>query len=582
MGDASTMMESTFVPDQDNTITVTKITPPNAEKSPSILNKPKKKDNLLERVFCSCGNARKKRELRWQMEQEEAIPNYGRRPSNASSLNYFDAIDHICRKESPSLNGSLRFFDTDEYEQVEERGYDSKRTLSSKSVRFFGVNLKASVSHAPSMLIADDTVSVGSLDGFPGMLSSRQVDSVVALQKELKLKEPTYQQMIQAFSGVESEPFALCRFCRARDFDVSEVLEMMSQHVDHWKEANKHDFYEDIENAVGAPLSVILTQYPCIYMGNSKQGFPVCYFNAAAISSEGLECITTTDNFVKIPWFSMMHQAQQCYHEAQAKYPEFYRLEQITIINIKGISRSFFSSKNMDVMKIMNTVLEVFPEMLHRCIVINAPSFFSWAWTLIKRILDKNTAKKIVVFSSEDKARKYLLKLIDESELASDFGGSFTSTDQAILKQGKNRSNIARQFCQLFHYSHILKDKSKEISHQFELTKQEKLVITIYTRCRQPIVFTLTDNSSNKIIKSIPIETLDLDQLEHHEHNGNHRSPRRKSKRRSSSIKEDTPFSKQIVADFDTPGTFTLSGVLTPDHKSNDEHILVVGDIFST
>ena len=97
-------------------------------------------------------------------------------------------------------------------------------------------------------------------------------------------------------------------------------------------------------------------------MGNSKQGYPVCYFSAARISSEGLECITTVDRLVRLPWYIMMHQAKQIYIRAKENNPNFYRLEQITIINLKGISRSLFSSKNINILKLMNNVLEVFPE----------------------------------------------------------------------------------------------------------------------------------------------------------------------------------------------------------------------------
>ena len=97
-------------------------------------------------------------------------------------------------------------------------------------------------------------------------------------------------------------------------------------------------------------------------MGNSKQGNPVCYFSAARISSEGLECITTVDRLVRLPWYIMMHQAKQIYIRAKENNPNFYRLEQITIINLKGISRSLFSSKNINILKLMNNVLEVFPE----------------------------------------------------------------------------------------------------------------------------------------------------------------------------------------------------------------------------
>lgn len=228
----------------------------------------------------------------------------------------------------------------------------------------------------------------------------------------------------------------------------------------------------------------------------------------------------------------------------------------------------------------MNTVLEVFPEMLYRCVVINAPSFFSMAWTLVKKILDKNTAKKVVVFSSEAKGKRYLLDLIDKSELASDYGGTFTSTEQAILKQGKNRTNVLRQFCQLFHFSHLSKNKSKEISHQFELKAKEKLTVTIYTRCRQSLSFKLTNSSTNEHIKSLPIEVPRLSLPKSDENDSQQHSPHKRIKRRASHKDENDSYSIKIVSDFEMSGSFTLTGILSPEHKTNDEYVLVVGDIF--
>lgn len=218
--------------------------------------------------------------------------------------------------------------------------------------------------------------------------------------------------------------------------------------------------------------------------------------------------------------------------------------------------------------------------MLYRCVIINAPSFFSMCWTLVKRVLDKNTAKKIVVFSSEEKAKKYLLKLIDEKELASDYGGSNISTDKAILKQGKDRESVKSQFCELLHFS----KRHKNISHTFTITRSETVDVTIYTRCQHPLHFEILDEK-NDIIQTIPVD-FSRENGKESSVNGGH-SPSRKHSNKAkqkTADKGDEAYSKQLVVAFDKPGTFTLTGLIehSVHHNSHhDDYLLLVGDIRS-
>ena len=215
--------------------------------------KKKKKGLGLRRLFiCSC-NQKKKKDIQWEKEQEKKIlaqyETHHKRPSSsAGSLAYFDAFDEFYRDkfDDYSLNGSLNYFDMDEFGIDIDIDVDEQKESfrqSSRKVRFVGINMEASTKNASSLKAVDDDASVGSLDGFPGMLSIKQVDGVMKLKALLSDKEETYMDMIRSFSEIETEAFALCRFSRARDFDPIEVVEMMSQHVHKWKSASEQNFY---------------------------------------------------------------------------------------------------------------------------------------------------------------------------------------------------------------------------------------------------------------------------------------------------------------------------------------------------
>lgn len=225
----------------------------NNAKNRSYKKKKKKKRSAVRCLFiCSC-NQKKKKDIQWEKAQESLIlaqyETNNRRPSSsAGSLAYFDAFDQFYRDkiEELSLNDSLAFFDMDEYASDMDTFIEEKKESfrqSSRKVRFVGINLEASTKNASSLKAVDDDASVGSLDGFPGMLSIKQVDGVMKLKSLISVKEKAYKDMIDSFSELETEAFALCRFCRARDFEANEVVEMMSQHVEKWKSASEENFY---------------------------------------------------------------------------------------------------------------------------------------------------------------------------------------------------------------------------------------------------------------------------------------------------------------------------------------------------
>ena len=169
--------------------------------------------------------------------------------------------------------------------------------------------------------------------GFPGHLKPDQLKALQQLRSELKKaqqnptkKNNVYREMVYTYSQLEPESYALCRYLRLYNFNVQKVFHHMDKSADLWNEAGKHGFYPNVVDAVGAPLSVLLTQFPSLYYGLSKQGYPCCYFNAGALSVEGIECVTDATRLANFIWHNMMHEMKYNYFpEAQKRHPEFKR-----------------------------------------------------------------------------------------------------------------------------------------------------------------------------------------------------------------------------------------------------------------
>ena len=83
-----------------------------------------------------------------------------------------------------------------------------------------------------------------------------------------------------------------------------------------------------------------------------------------------------------------------------------------------------------------------FPETMCKMLIVNAPSYFSASWRVIKGWLDARTAAKIEVISNKHTMEKRLLEFIDVDQLPSDYGGKgpdTTATMNESLKGSFNR-----------------------------------------------------------------------------------------------------------------------------------------------
>lgn len=160
--------------------------------------------------------------------------------------------------------------------------------------------------------------------GFPGSLTHHQLACYQEFRSEVKRRGGVYEEMVYCYKDIEPAPYALCRFLRWANFHVEKVFKYMDSHVKQWNEAKKHNFYPDAGIA-GAPLSVLLTQFPSVYTGFAKEGFPVCYFHSSNLSVEGIDCVTDVERLPNFIWYTMLHDIKRIYVEAMTRQPTMKR-----------------------------------------------------------------------------------------------------------------------------------------------------------------------------------------------------------------------------------------------------------------
>lgn len=317
--------------------------------------------------------------------------------------------------------------------------------------------------------------------GYPGELTKEELSACLRFRSELNQRktdgESRYREIVDAFHGIEEEPYALCRFLRARKFNVQAVFEMMGESLDVWREASSFDFYPDPDEAIGAPISVLLTQYPFLYSGVAKNGSGVSYFRAGKLKVEGIDCVTDFENLSNLIWHNAMHGFPREIAKVRARDPDGARCESIAVFDLEGLAASNLNARTYEVLKAATKVNICFPEILNACVVLNSPSYFSFFWRVIKGILDPRTASKISIFSNKQKGEKWLLDHVKKEELLSDYGGSGPSFNEVMQNQGKDSKTFRRKLDELV----AIPQRSKR-EVKFELADNETVALQLYTR----------------------------------------------------------------------------------------------------
>ena len=95
-----------------------------------------------------------------------------------------------------------------------------------------------------------------------------------------------------------------------------------------------------------------------------------------------------------------------------------------TILDLKGVALSSFSSVYSLVREVSNISQNYYPELLGKMYIINAPMLFTAVWSMVKPLLDEVTVKKISILGYSYTAA--LLETIDEDVLPDFLGGKDT------------------------------------------------------------------------------------------------------------------------------------------------------------
>ena len=109
------------------------------------------------------------------------------------------------------------------------------------------------------------------------------------------------------------------------------------------------------------------------------------------------------------------------------------RFECFCVLDLNKLTTSQLSRRALAIIKEQAAIDSVcFPETMSKMLIVNAPTYFSATWGIIKGWLDARTAAKIEVISSRSTMEKRLLEFIDSDQLPKDYGGTGPDTSDSM------------------------------------------------------------------------------------------------------------------------------------------------------
>jgi len=384
--------------------------------------------------------------------------------------------------------------------------------------------------------------------GRPGELTEEEVNVFVDFRKIVESRGGDFRDTIYSFGEEEGEPFALCRWLRARKFKLDDVVKMVEEATECRAGAKKDGFYPDPKETLGVEPYIYISQYPQLYSGVDKNGCPLFISKPGVLNVTGISCITKLNGILKYHWHAMMHDFKERLQGQKKIDPHnFTRFECTTVLDLDGLSTSAVTKLALRIIQEQSQIDSLcFPETLSRMVIINAPRVFSVTWSLIKGWLDPRTISKVDLISSRSSWEKKLKELVDEDQLPSDYGGKAEDTRTTMMKDAP--SEIKRLFTKIFSF------RTSE-STVVELNPNETMEVIVFTRSKTGATFSIVDADKKKgpFAEKVLVKHTGGDSLE-----------------------DDLPTRATIIKDLQGPCKFKIRAESLGSRFSSSEDFLVV------
>ncbi|KAJ5621611.1 SEC14 cytosolic factor [Penicillium herquei] len=225
------------------------------------------------------------------------------------------------------------------------------------------------------------------------------------------------------------------RYLRAGRFDPHRSLKQFQQarktHVDNKILSRYNEI--DVSEFEAARLL-----YPHWSGRRSKEGLPICLFDSGHLNQSTIATyeqsratemgkgtsVTATQRASIAHDYLTRFVFPLCTAMKDRPQPDVPITGAVYLVDIRNVTmKQVWDVKNYTT-DITQLLMTGYPEILSRVFILNAPSYFGWMWSIMKKWIDPGTVAKLV-FVPPKETMSTLTKYIDPKNIPIRFGGEF-------------------------------------------------------------------------------------------------------------------------------------------------------------
>ena len=212
----------------------------------------------------------------------------------------------------------------------------------------------------------------------------------------------------------------LRRFLRARKHDILKAKTMVKKTI-VWRKDNAVDTI--LEDFHFHEREQFHAHYPEGFFCTDKSGRPVYIQKPGDIDCDKLWEFTDLERSIKHHIQQQERYVKIIAPSAVLKANDRRAFQSVVIIDMDGVGVATLTGEVRTIMgRVMQIDQDYYPELMHKALIINAPTSFRIIWGLIKHLLDTRTQEKIEVAGSN--YQEELLRWIDADHLPEMYGGT--------------------------------------------------------------------------------------------------------------------------------------------------------------
>lgn len=292
-------------------------------------------------------------------------------------------------------------------------------------------SLTSGHSSSPALAMAAKTIP-----GRPGALDESQEAALV------KTKQDLIEQGVFDRSQLPNDGY-LCRFLRARDWDVKKSVQMLAKSESWKKEFGAIELFNTWHQSE-EERRAILTAWPQYFHKQDKEGRPLyvqhCDVNASALFAAA-SADRLTQHFV-VDFLECIEMRYPACEEASGRTVD----DSLIVMDMDSVSMGAFWSVRTLLLRIIDYSQSYFPETSGKIRIVNGGWLFETMYATLKPFIATKTAEKIKVYGADYKER--LLEEVDAENLPVSLGGTCECEGGCVFAdagpwKGKPRPKLA-------------------------------------------------------------------------------------------------------------------------------------------